>query len=160
MLPRIADERLRSSVSVRMVCPSPATVRSSASARSESSSWLWSRSTGVKSPAAARSVNSFRRRMRKVTEREEKKNATAATNREITRASQILGRVPGEAHCTAIRIAATSARQIKTGRQKRLTRKEVLLLFFGLAFAFEHIPGAAHGLQEGGMVSVDLNFFP
>src|ERR1700693_1768207 len=143
-----------------MVFPSPATERPSASARPASSSWPWSRSSGVKSPAAARCVNSFRRRMRTVSEREERKNAIPAASRKIARAAQIFGRVSGEAHRTAIRIAAPSARQIKTGRQNRLTRKRDLLLFFGLAFAFEHVPRAAHGFQEGGMVGVDLDLFP
>src|SRR5579864_3455696 len=159
MLPRIADERLRSSVRVRMVCPSPATARPSLSARSASSSWPWSRSSGVKSPADARSVNSFRRRMRSVTEREVRKNAIPAAKMKIARAAQIFGRVSGEVHCTASRIANTSARQIKTGRQNRLTRKRYLLLFFGLAFALEHVPRAAHGFQEGRMVGVNLDFF-
>src|ERR1700674_2524700 len=125
-----------------MVCPSPATLRPSASARSASSSWQWSRSSGGKSPAAARSVNSFRRRMRNVSVREERKNVTPAASRKTARASQIFGKVFGEAHSTAVRIAATSARQIKTGRQNRLTRKEDLLLFFGLAFAIEHVARA------------------
>src|SRR4029077_7917464 len=160
MLPRIAEERLRSSVRVRMVCPRPSTVRPRAAARSASSSWPWSRCSGANSPAAACSVNSFKRRMRNVTEREDRNNAIPAASRKITRRAQILGRVSGEVQCTASRIAATSARQIKTGCQKRLTRKGVLLLFFGLPFTFEHIPCAAHGLQEGGVVGVYLNFFP
>src|SRR5579863_8300194 len=142
-----------------MACPSPPVARPSASARSASSSWAWSRSIGVKSPAAARTVNSFSRRMRNVTEREERKNAIPAASRKIARASQIFGRVSGEAHCTASKIAATSARQIKTGRQNRLTRKTDLLLFFRCDFALEHVPRAAHGFQEGGLIGVDLDFF-
>src|SRR6202166_2062495 len=142
-----------------MVCPSLATVRPSESARSASSSWPWSRSSWVKSPAAARSVNFFMRRMRDVTEREEKKNAIPAASRRIARAGQIFGRVSGVAHCTANKIAATSARQIRTGRQNRLTRKGNSLLPFGLAFALEHVTRPAHGFQEGGMVGVDLDFF-
>src|SRR5260221_3727455 len=142
-----------------MVCPSPATARPSASARSASSSWPWSRPNGVKSPAAARSVNSFSRWMRIAIERDERKYATPAASRKIAKGAQIFGRVFGESHCTASRMAATSARQIKTGRQNRLTRKGDLLLFFGLAFAFEHVPCAAHGFQKGGMVGVDLDFF-
>src|SRR6202162_1815528 len=159
MRPRIAVERLRSSVRVRMVCPSPAAARPRASASSASSSWPWSRSIGVKSPVPARSVNSFRRRMRDVIEREERKKVSPAAIRKITRASQIFGKVSGEVHCTASRIAATSARQIRTGRQNRLTRKGDLLLFFGLAFALEHVSRAAHGFQESRMVGVDLNLF-
>src|SRR6202051_1734251 len=159
MLPRIAVERLRSSVSVRLVARGPAAPRPSASASSASSSWPWSRSIGVKSPVPARSVNSFRRRMRDVIEREERKNVSPAAIRKITRASQTFGKVAGEVHCTASRIAATSARQIKTGRQNRLTRKGDLLLFFGLAFALEHVSRAAHGFQERGMVGVNLHLF-
>src|SRR5579862_3799840 len=142
-----------------MVLPSPAVVLPSASAKSASSSWPWSRSRGVKSPAAVRSANFFRRRMRRVTDRDERKNAIAATTRRIPSRSRILSRVPGDAHSTAARIVATSARQISASRQERLTRKTDSLLLFGLAFVFEHVPRAAHGFQEGGMVGVALHFF-
>src|ERR1700676_122366 len=97
--------------------------------------------------------------MRNVTVREDKKNAAPATSRKIATAGDIFSRVSGENHCTASKIATTSARQINTGRQNRLTRKTDLLLFIGLAFAFEHITRAAHGFQEGGMICIDFDFF-
>src|SRR5579872_2732558 len=159
MLPRMAEERLRSSVSVRTVCPSPATVRPSASERSAISSCPWSRSRGVKSPEPARSAKSFMRRMRSAADRAVRENATPAAAMKISRAIQIFGRVPGDTHCTASRIAITSARQIKTGRQIRLTRKAGLLLFFRLSFVLEHVPRSANGFQERRVVGVNFNFF-
>ena len=64
-------------------------------------------------------------------DREDRKNAIPAASKKITSAGQIFGMVPGDAHSTAARMAATSARQIKAGRQERLTRNAGLLLFLG-----------------------------
>src|ERR1019366_2062001 len=97
--------------------------------------------------------------MRDVTEREKRKKAMPAARRRIARAGQILGRASREVHCTASRIAATSAMQIKSGRQNRLTRKGSLLLLFGWALAFEHVTRPAHSLQKCRMVRVYFDFF-
>ncbi len=92
MLPRIAEERLRSSVSVWIVRSKRAAVRLSEMPRASRASPEPSRGNGRKSPSATRRENSFRRSTRPVKLRENKREIAPAISKMKNDASHNLRR--------------------------------------------------------------------
>src|SRR5450631_2178751 len=159
MLARIAAERFRSSVSVRIACSYCVRVFARASESSDSSSRARSRARGVKSPAEARPTNSFIRRTRPEVDREKSSDAIAPTMRTMAIRGHSLASAVGATKSTASKVARRHNRYTRPNRANRLMRTLASFLVDRLGCGFEQIARASHGFQQGRLVGVDFHLF-